>query len=74
MDKLIILLYSVMLSMPSYAYLGPGMGGGLIVAIIGFFVAILLGLWGVLYYPIKRALKERKDNKIALKESSGDPE
>ena len=63
-----------MLSMPSYAYLGPGMGGGLIVAIIGFFVAILLGLWGVLYYPIKRALKERKDNKIALKESSGDPE
>lgn len=58
--------------MPSFAYVGPGMGGGVIAAIIGFFAAILLGLWGILYYPIKRALKNRKDKKMSSKESSND--
>ena len=56
--------------MPSYAYFGPGMGGGVIAAIIGFIAAILLGLWGILYYPIKRALKNRKDKKMLLKNSN----
>ena len=37
--------------------------------VIGFFAAILLGIWGVLYYPIKRALKNRKDKQILSKES-----
>ena len=46
------------------------MGGGVIAAIIGFFAAILLALWGILYYPIKRALKKRKDKKILLKDSN----
>ena len=45
------------------------MGGGVIAATIGFFAAILLGLWGILYYPIKRALKNRKDKKMLSKES-----
>ena len=60
------------MSMPSFAYVGPGMGGGVIAAIIGFFAAILLGLWGILYYPIKRALKNRKDKKMSSKESTND--
>ena len=58
--------------MPSYAYFGPGMGGGAIAAIIGFIAAILLGLWGILYYPIKRALKNRKDRKELSKDSYND--
>ena len=53
--------------MPSHGYIGPGMGGGAIAAIIGFFAAILLGLWGILYYPIKRALKNRKNKKMSSK-------
>ena len=44
------------------------MGGGAIAAIIGFFAAIILGLWGILYYPIKRALKNRNDKKMSLKD------
>ena len=59
-----------LISFPSYAYIGPGMGGGVIAAIIGFFAAILLGLWGILYYPIKRALKNRKDKKMLSKDSN----
>ena len=55
--------------MPSFAYIGPGMSGGVLAAVIGFFAAILLGIWGILYYPIKRALKNRKNKKILSKES-----
>ena len=46
------------------------MGGGAIAAIFGFFAAILLALWGILYYPIKRALKNRKDKKMSQKDSN----
>lgn len=70
MNKSILLLSLFLISLPSYAYIGPGMGGGVIAAIIGFFAAILLGLWGILYYPIKRALKNRKDKKMLLKNSN----
>ena len=70
MNKSILVLSLFLISFPSYAYIGPGMGGGVIAAIVGFFAAILLGLWGILYYPIKRALKNRKDKKMLLKDSN----
>lgn len=66
------MLFLFLISLPSYAYIGPGMGGGVFAAVIGFFVAILLGLWGILYYPIKRKLKNRKDKKMSNKESSNE--
>ena len=66
MNKLILFLFLFLISLPSYAYIGPGMGGGVIAAIVGFFAAILLGLWAILYYPIKRTLKNRKDKKMSL--------
>ena len=72
MNKVTLFLFLFLISMPSYAYIGPGMGGGMIAAIIGFFGAVLLGLWGILYYPIKRALKNRRDKKISIKESKND--
>ncbi len=68
--NLIIILLSI--SSPASAYIGPGVGGGVIAAIVGFFAAILLGLWGILYYPIKRALKNRKDKKMSSKESDNE--
>ena len=70
MNKSILFIFLFLISFPSYAYVGPGMGGGVIAAIVGFFAAILLGLWGILYYPIKRALKNRKDKKMSLKDSN----
>ena len=69
MNKSILFISLFLISLPSYAYIGPGMSGGVIAAIIGFFAAILLGLWGILYYPIKRFLKNRKDKKKSLNES-----
>ena len=70
MNKSIFFIFLLLISLPSNAYIGPGMGGGVIAAIVGFFVAILLGIWGVLYYPIKRALKKRKDKKMSFKDTN----
>ena len=56
--NLIIVLLSI--SSPVFAYIGPGMGGGFIAAVLGVVGAILLALFGILYYPIKRMLKNRK--------------
>ena len=72
MNKLFIFLSLFLVSTPSFAYLGPGMGGGAFAAIVGFFGAIILGLWGILYYPIKRALKARKEKKIISKQNNDD--
>ena len=41
------------------------MGGGAIAAILGFLGAVLLAFWAILYYPIKRALKNRKNTKAS---------
>ena len=48
-----------------FVYLGPGMGGGVIAAIFGIIAAFFLGLWGILYYPIKRAFKNKKKKNIS---------
>ena len=44
----------------SYSYLGPGIAGGTIVAVVGFIVAIIAAIFGILWFPIKRILKNRK--------------
>ena len=72
MNKTILSLFLILIPLPLYAYIGPGMSGGIIAIVIGFFAAIFLALWGILYYPIKRALKSRKDRKIASKKSKDD--
>ena len=50
-----------------FAYIGPGMGGGVIAAIFGIIAAFFLGLWGILYYPIKRAFKNKKKKNTSSK-------
>ena len=59
---LIILLF-FFLNTSSYAYLGPGVGGGVIAATIGLIVAILAALFGLIWFPIKSLLKKRKEKK-----------
>ena len=46
-----------------YAYIGPGVGGGTILAILGFLVAIIVGIFGLIWFPIKRLLKKNKKKK-----------
>ncbi len=60
MNEPIILNHTFSNLIPLVAYIGPGMGGGVIAAIFGIIAAFFLGLWGILYYPIKRAFKNKK--------------
>ena len=53
-----------------FAYIGPGMGGGVIAAIFGIIAAFFLGLWGILYYPIKRAFKNKRKKKKILSKNA----
>lgn len=41
------------------------MGGGIIAAITGIVLSILLALLGIIYFPIKRAIKRRTEAKSA---------
>ena len=50
MFKLIISTLLLLFSKSSYAYLGPGVGGGLIAATIGIIVAIFAALFGLIWF------------------------
>ena len=60
MKKINLIIALLIISNPAFAYIGPGMGGGFIAAVLGVIGAVLLALFGILYYPIKRMLKNRK--------------
>ena len=56
-------LVGVMLFVPpitAHAYIGPGLGLGAIGGIIGVLASIFLVIFAVLWYPIKKILKQRK--------------
>ena len=59
---LALLSYAI-LSTQVFAYIGPGMGGGIIAATFGVIIAIFAALFAILYYPIKRYLRNRKNKK-----------
>ena len=66
MNDSIMVLFLLYKATPLFAYIGPGMGGGVIAAIFGIIAAFFLCLWGILYYPIKRAFKnKKKKNKLS---------
>jgi|TARA_B110000008_G_C16401161_1_gene335799 hypothetical protein len=60
MKNINLIIALLIISSPASAYIGPGMGGGVIAAVLGVVGAVLLALFGILYYPIKRMLKNRK--------------
>jgi len=60
MNKINLIIVLLLINSSVLAYIGPGMGGGVIAGVLGIIGAVLLALFGILYYPIKRALKNRK--------------
>ena len=52
---------------PLFAYLGPGVGGGVIMATIGIIAAIFVALFGLIWFPIKRMMKKKKIKEIKKK-------
>ena len=65
----ITLIFIVFLFFPnySYAYLGPGLGGGFLLASFGIIIALFATLFALIWFPIKKFLirrKIKKQNKI----------
>ena len=44
----------------NYLYLGPGIGGGVLVIIIGVIALVFITAFTFLWFPIKRYLNKRK--------------
>lgn len=65
--RAIVVLLSALLLAPSpaLAYIGPGVAAGAVASALGVLGSILLGIFAVVYYPIKRVLKRRKKAKRA---------
>ena len=66
----IFLFFSLM--MPSFsadAYIGPGLGAGMIGLVIGILASIALTLLAIIWYPLKRIFKKQRKLK---KESMSD--
>tara|TARA_B100001057_G_scaffold496883_2_gene599546 strand:- start:615 stop:839 length:225 start_codon:yes stop_codon:yes gene_type:complete len=65
MSKITIITLLVLFSLSStaYAYIGPGMGGGIILATIGIVIAIFAAIFGIIWFPIKRLIQKRKAKK-----------
>ena len=72
MSKFYFIIFIIFLSTPCFAYIGPGMGGGVLASVLGIFIAIFLGFFGILYYPLKRAYKKRKEKKLLSKKSNNE--
>ena len=50
----------LILPQTAHAYVGPGLGRGAIAVILGVIGSILLAIFAVFWYPIKRMLKKSK--------------
>ena len=59
----LICILIILVNTPAYAYLGPGMGGGLLAGILGFLFALFALIFGILWFPLKRLIKNIKEKK-----------
>lgn len=54
-----LMLWSLMAA-PAQAYIGPGAGLGALVAVVATVVGLLLLFVGAVWFPIRRAMRNRK--------------
>ncbi len=67
------LLIGIVLPNSALAYIGPGAGLtviGTVVAVIGAFLLLIVGF---IWYPMKRVLRGRKENKNTAEKEPTDP-
>lgn len=58
----ITLVLALILGQPAtaFAYVGPGAGLSIIGSLLAFLAAIVVGIFGFLWFPIRRMLRKRK--------------
>jgi len=55
-----VALAALVIPAQAFAYIGPGLGAGAIGAVLGVLGSIFLGLFAIVWYPIKRLMKKRR--------------
>ena len=60
MKRLFVAVCLVSVATSAEAYVGPGMGLGVLSAVLGVLTAIFLALAGMVWYPIKRMIRARR--------------
>lgn len=53
----------------AFAYVGPGIGAGTIAVVLGVLGSILLAVFAIVWYPLKRLLNRRKQRARAREEA-----
>jgi membrane associated rhomboid family serine protease len=59
----IILMLMLTFSTHAYGYIGPSVGIGVLGAIVGVISSLFLAIFGILYYPIKRCIRNMRSKK-----------
>ena len=68
----IILIVLILTSMTANAYVGPGLGLGVLGVLLGAVLAVILAVAGVVWYPVKRLLKKIKPTGPRSDDSNSD--
>ena len=63
MKMLIYIFILLSFSNAASAYIGPGLGLGLIGAILGLIFSFFVLLFAILWFPLKKIIKKNKNNK-----------
>ena len=64
LNQIFIISFLLMLmTTSSFAYLGPGIGGGIIAITLGILFTLVAFLFGILWFPLKRLINKYKKNK-----------
>ena len=58
---IVFLFFCAVITSEAYAYLGPGVAGGMIWATVGVIVALFAALFGLIWFPLKRLLNKRQE-------------
>ena len=59
MYRISVILALFLMAGNAGAYVGPGLGVGVIGAVVGIILAVFFAIVGLFWYPIKRALKKK---------------
>lgn len=57
MRILAVILILLVSADPAYAYMGPGAGLAFIGSLIALIAAVFVGLFGLVWYPVKRLIR-----------------
>lgn len=60
--RVVIVLIATMAAGNAAAYIGPGLGGGLLGTLLAIFCGLFIVVGALLYYPIKAVVKKLRKN------------